>query len=262
MTPYLRLRQICLATDDLPRAVADIPAIFGVNLAHVDPHVEVYGVRNALFAFGLSFIEVVAPITGNNAADNAAARFVRRGPGRGAYMAIFNCDDPMARRPGLLALGLRIAAEIDVEGFRALQLHPRDCRATMIELDHTPGEQDLHGPYYPAGGTGWTATLRSDVTQGLREVVIESPTPGALAEHWARILDRPLQADPWPPLITVELCRMRFEAGPVEALTTLVVEVTDPASVLARAAALGYGVSGQRVQGLCGVDFELRSAAT
>jgi hypothetical protein len=255
MTPYLRLRQICLSTDDLPRAIADISAIFGVCLAHEDPNVAVYGVRNALFPFGLSFVEVVAPMED---ADNAAARFVRRGAGRGAYMAIFNCDDPLARRPALLALGLRIAAEIAVPGFQALQLHPRDCRATMIEFDHSPGEEDLRGPYHPAGGTAWTAAVRTEVTQGLREVVIESPTPAALAEHWARILDSPLRAEAGQWTIEVEMCRLRFEAGPAEALTTLVVEVLDPAAMLARAAERGYAVSGQRVRGLCGVDFALQ----
>lgn len=59
MTAYLRLRHICLATDDLARAKRDIPDIFGVRLA-LDPHAKDFEVVNAMFPFGLGFIEAMA----------------------------------------------------------------------------------------------------------------------------------------------------------------------------------------------------------
>ena len=253
MQAYLRLRQICLATDDLPRAAADIIAIFGVGLAHEDPDLAAYGVRNAVFPFGLSFIELVAPVR----EDTAAARFVRRGARRGAYMAIFNCDDARLRRHRMLALGMRIVAEIDREDFYAVQLHPRDCRATMIEFDRTTGEEDLRGPYFAAGGPGWTRALRTEVTQGIAEVVVESPTPLALCAHWARILDRPALERDGHGTIDVDLCRLRFVTGPAEALTTVAVQVADVDNVLTRAAGRGYAVADRQVLDLGGIRFRL-----
>ncbi len=252
--PYLRLRQICLAVADLDPALADLESIFGVALAYRDPLVEAWGVRNAVCPFGLSFVELVAPL----AHDSAAARFVRRGPARGAYMAIFNCDDPAPYRDRARALGIRVVADVAHPGFSAIQLHPRDGRATMIEFDHTPGEEDLHGPYYPAGGRGWTAALRLDRVAGLPEVELAAPDPMGLVAHWSHILARPVRDDGGEPAIDVELCRMRFVRGEVEALTTLTVAVADPAPVLARAVARGYTVDDDRIRALGGVDFRLR----
>jgi len=251
---YLRLRQICLAVPDLAAAMADLEAIFGVALAYQDPHVEAWGVRNAVYPFGLSFVELVAPLHD----DTAAARFVRRGAARGAYMAIFNCDDPAPYRERARSLGIRIAAELAHEGFAGIQLHPRDGRATMIEFDHTPGEEDLRGAYYPAGGTGWTRALRLDRVAALPEVELASPDAAALAAHWSRILGRPVTEDDGAPVIAVELCRMRFVPGPSEALTTLTVSVDDPAQCLARAAARGSAVDSDRIRALGGVDFRVR----
>ena len=191
MADYCRLRQICLVAADLPRAIADMQAIFGVKLAYQDPHVRRYGLQNALFPFGLAFVEIVSPMQ----ADTAAGRFLERSGGVGGYMAIFNCSDPQRRGLNANALGVRTAHTIDHPGFHAVQLHPRDCRAAMIEFDRTDGEEDLHGPYGPAGGTGWTDAIRTDVTKRLAEIVLESRDPVGLGRHWARILEMPFVAD-------------------------------------------------------------------
>ena len=61
MSAYFRLRQICLVTRDMTRSVADFTEIFGVRLAYRDPMVARYGLENALFPFGLAFVEIVAP---------------------------------------------------------------------------------------------------------------------------------------------------------------------------------------------------------
>lgn len=256
MIRYLRLRQICLATDDLPRAEADITAIFGVQVAHRDPKLQIYGVQNALFAFGLSFIELVAPLQAGNAAD----RFLRRGALRGAYMTVFNCHDPRRRRLHVLAMGLRIASEIEVDGFFGLQLHPSDGRATMIELDRTRGEIDLRGPYFAAGGTSWTKTMRTDITKGISAVVLDSPTPRDLGEHWGRILEKPFDTQSEEFHIDVDMCRIHLREGPTEVLSTVVVEVVDVAAVLQRAAERGFVVHGQQVLALSGINFLLTEA--
>ena len=101
MADYCRLRQICLVTADLTRVIADMQAIFGVKLAYQDPHVRRYGLENALFPFGLAFVEIVSPIE----PDTAAGRFLERSGGVGGYMAIFNCSDPERRGRHANAMG-------------------------------------------------------------------------------------------------------------------------------------------------------------
>ena len=105
MADYFRLRQICLVANDLPPVIGDMEAIFGVKLAYQDPHVRQYGLENALFPFGLAFVEVVSPVE----AETAAGRFLERSNGVGGYMAIFNCSDPERRGRHANALGVRTA---------------------------------------------------------------------------------------------------------------------------------------------------------
>jgi hypothetical protein len=254
MADYFRLRQICLVANDLPRVIADMQAIFGVKLAYQDPHVRRYGLENALFPFGLAFVEVVSPVE----ADTAAGRFLERTGDTGGYMAIFNCSDPERRGRHANALGVRTAHTIDHKGFHAVQLHPRDCRAAMIEFDRTDGEEDLRGPYSPAGGTGWTDAVRTDVTKRLAEIVVESPDPGGIGQHWSRILEKPFAPSGEGGRIDVDMTAIRFASGqsPRETLRTLVIEVADRGGIETRAAARGYPVSDAGVE-FCGVCFQL-----
>jgi len=254
MAEYCRLRQICLVAADLPRAIADMQAIFGVKLAYQDPHVRRYGLQNALFPFGLAFVEIVAPMQ----PDTAAGRFLERSGGSGGYMAIFNCSDPQRRGLNANALGVRTAHTIDHPGFHAVQLHPRDCRAAMIEFDRTEGEEDLRGPYGPAGGTGWTDAIRTDVTRRLAAIVVESPDPVGLGRHWARILEIPFVADGDGGRIEADMTAIQFARGDGarEILRTLAIEVADRSGIEARAAERGYPVSDAGVE-FCGVRFEL-----
>ncbi len=48
--------------DDLARARRDLPAIFGVELGHVDPLAIDFQVTNAIFPFGDAIVEVMAPV--------------------------------------------------------------------------------------------------------------------------------------------------------------------------------------------------------
>ncbi len=254
MADYCRLRQICLVAADLPRAIADMQAIFGVKLAYQDPHVRRYGLQNALFPFGLAFVEIVSPMQ----PDTAAGRFLERSGGVGGYMAIFNCSDPQRRGLNANALGVRTAHTIDHPGFHSVPLHPRDCRAAMIEFDRTEGEEDLRGPYGPAGGTGWTDAIRTDVTRRLAEIVLESPDPVGLGRHWSRILEMPFVADDDGGRIEADMTAMQFARGDGarETLRTLVIEITDRSGIEARAVERGYPVSDAGVD-FCGVRFRL-----
>jgi hypothetical protein len=256
MADYFRLRQICLVAKDLPRVIADMQAIFGVKLAYQDPHVRRYGLENALFPFGLAFVEVVSPIE----PDTAAGRFLERSGGIGGYMAIFNCNDPERRGRHANGLGVRTAHTIDHKGFHAVQLHPRDCRAAMIEFDRTDGEEDLRGPYSPAGGTGWTDAIKTDVSKRLAEIIVESADPAGIGRHWSAIIEKPFAPEGEGGRIAADMTAIRFVKGSDarESLRTLVIEVADRTGIEKRAAQRGYSLADGGVE-FCGVRFELRA---
>lgn len=235
---YLNLRQICLAAPELEPVVDTVREVFGLEVCHRDPNVAKYGLENALFVLGRAFLEIVAPTRG----ETAAGRFIERSGGVGGYMAIFDCSDPERRRERAERLGVRIAHVLDYPGYFGIQLHPRDCRATMLEFDRSDGGHDLDGPYHPAG-EHWRDAQRLDRVQGLPLIEVETPDPADLAGHWSRLMDAPLRSDAGgEPRIDFDLGAVRFAqapAGTPERLSAAWVQVTDPAAVLAAAARRG-----------------------
>ena len=187
MRPYLRLRQVCLAAPHLEAAAALIQALLGLEACHHDAGVAHYGLNNVVFPIGSDrFLEVVSPTR----SGTAAGRFLERMQGRGGYMLIFDCDDPKARATDAQRLGVRLANHIDRERYQGYQLHPKDCRATFLEFNHSAGGEEARGPYWPAG-EDWQRFVRSERTCRLDGVEVVSHDPAGLAQHWSRILGVP-----------------------------------------------------------------------
>jgi hypothetical protein len=254
---YLRLRQICLVARELEPVVEDIRAILGLEICYRDPGVAKYGLVNALLPIGTSFLEVVAPVEANT----AAGRFLDRSGGHGGYMAIFDCGDPERRRRHVEALGIRIANVIEYPEYLGVQLHPRDCRAAMIELNHMRGGDELTGAYHPAG-PDWRAAIRTHQTKALIETVIETPEPEDLARHWAGILELPARTKGDPVIELAYGGTIRFVPAPdgrTECLGGLRIEVADVERACAAAAARGYKPDENSLH-LAGVHFRLQSA--
>ena len=251
MPGYFRLRQICLVAPELAAAITDIETIFGVKVCYRDPAVEKYGLENALFPFGRTFLEVVAPTR----PGTAAGRFLERSGGVGGYMAIFSCDDVERRRAHADALGIAIAHTMDYPDFFGVQLHPRDCRAAMIEFDRTKDGADPDGPYHPAG-PDWRRAVKTDVTRSIVSVDVESPRPQDIAAHWSRILEQPLADDL---TIATEMIGIRFVqgTGDRETLRTLHLDVADEDAIHAGAKARGYAIEDNAIS-LYGVSFRFR----
>jgi len=179
---YLRLRQICLVSNDLAGEAARIKASLGLDECYRDPNVAKYGLENVLFPVGSSFIEIVAPTR----PGTAAGRFLERHGGRYGYMVILDCDDPERRQKRAESLGIRIANVIRHGSYLGVQLHPKDTGAAMIEFNRTEGGADPMGPYSPAG-PDWQRAIRGGA---LRAVEIECPEPEKLARHWGDIFQR------------------------------------------------------------------------
>ncbi len=255
MAGDLRLRQICLAATGLEPAAGDLAAILRTPVCRRDPGVGAYGLENVLFAIGPRFLELVAPIREGTAAE----RFLHRSGGKGGYMAIFECADPAARRAHAEAIGIKLAHESRHDGYHGVQLHPRDCRAAMIEFNHTEGGGEPFGPYWPAGPE-WQTFLRPEATRALVQVEIESPVSPDLALHWSRVLQAPVTGPRHGARIEIEDCALVFRSAPPgtrEVLSALTLAVADVEASLAAASARGYAVTGNAFFA-AGVVFRLR----
>ena len=53
----MRLRQVALVARDLDAAVEDVGGVLGIEVAYNDPGVGTFGLRNAVFPVGDTFLE-------------------------------------------------------------------------------------------------------------------------------------------------------------------------------------------------------------
>ena len=241
-TATLRLRQVCLVSHWLAPVVGTLQDILGLPVCYRDPAVAKFGLENALFALGSSFLEIVAPTQAGTAAGRFLARSGAPGQERGGYMLIFDCDAPEAHRQRAELMGVRVAFSLDCPDYQGVQLHPRDCRAAILEFDHTVGGQALDGPYHPAGAN-WQAGRRLDRVSGLALAEVESPDPAGLAQHWSALMGWPARAGgDGSHRFDFDFGALRIVAAPPgtpERISALQVAVGDTAAVLAAAALHG-----------------------
>src|SRR5690349_14346636 len=100
----MRLRQVVLAAAELEPVADALRRELGLGEPYADPGVAMFGLRNAVFALGDQFLEVVAP-AGD---DTAVGRWLAHRGGDGGYMLIFQLGDVAAARERARAAGVRI----------------------------------------------------------------------------------------------------------------------------------------------------------
>src|SRR5262249_25825348 len=127
----MRLRQIALVASDLDGARADIAAVFGVDYAYDDPGVGKYGLRNAVFPIGMTFLEGVSP----KAEGTTAGRLLEKRGGDGGYMVILQTPQLAEARQRIRDAGARIVDEITGDGFAFTHIHPRDVGGAIVSVD-------------------------------------------------------------------------------------------------------------------------------
>ena len=201
MLPY-RLRQIAFVTSDLAKVAGDFERAFGLPIIYRDPSVRKYGLSNALFPFGDSFLELVEP-----AEPSASAyRHRERLGGDGGYMLIFQGADALADRKKLVARGLTVIEAFGGDSgipvssdpviakrieelsrrYAATHFHPRDFSGLLVSLDSVTGLdwKDPYGFWPPAETDGPPANR----DLGIAEVTIDHPDAAAAADRWNDLL--------------------------------------------------------------------------
>jgi hypothetical protein len=256
----IQLRQICLVAGKLKPVIEDLTAILGINVCYVDAGVAAFGLENALMPVGRNFLEVVAPIQN----VTAAGRYLERRAGDGGYMVITQADSretQLAARQRALYSGVRIAHEIERDGWHLTQLHPRDLEAAFLELE-SDQHNDFDGYWMPVGGLGWEEKVKQDVTIDIVGVELQAEDPASLAAKWAHIVGTECTVDDdniTVPLdnVTLRFVALRDDRGP--GLSGLHIRVADRTAILNEATRRGCYISDDQVI-ICGTRFYLENS--
>ncbi|WP_374591663.1 VOC family protein [Novosphingobium sp.] len=196
----LRLRQIALAVADLEAATSQASQVLGLGPAYQDPAIVRYGLRNAVYAIGNTFLEFVSPITENT----TVGRLLAKQGGDCGYMVILQTDAADEARARIDAAGVRVADQLDRNGAGFMHLHPKDVGGTLLSVDYMPRWSD-----WEWGGPDW----QSCATHGeaITGVGIDALDPQAMAGRWGGILGRPMDPVDQVTRIHLDEGELRFE---------------------------------------------------
>ena len=177
MTPNgLRLRQAVLAATELDAVADRLREELDLGEPFADPGVDAFGLRNAVFALGDCFLEVVSPVR----PDTAAGRWIERRGGDCGYMLMFQLDDVDAARERARLLGVRDVLALDLDDISESHLHPADMRGAIVSISE---------PKPPAswrwGGPNWDERSAPGELTGADVAVSD---PAGVAERWGGVL--------------------------------------------------------------------------
>jgi hypothetical protein len=259
MGGYLRLRQIALVARKLAPVETRLATVLGLEVCYRDPGVGKYGLHNALFAMGGTFLEVVSPMQDGT----AAGRYIDRRKGDGGYMFIVDCDNLEARREHFKAMGVRIVEDLKSGDAtlmsEALHLHPRDTGGCLLSVDRHSGGADMLGGYKWAG-PDWRTHDRSTTVSRIIGAEMQADDPAALARRWGDLLQRPIgerDGNEWEIRLDAGFARfvpMRDDRG--EGLIAVHLACKDTPAILAAAREAGVAAGAAHVD-LAGVRFVL-----
>ncbi|MGE3073353.1 MAG: VOC family protein [Dehalococcoidia bacterium] len=186
------MRQIAFIVEDVDKVVADLNAVFGLEVAFIDEHLPpAYGLQNRLLPVGTQFIELCSMVRENT----AGGRYHARRGGDGGYMVITQCDDHAPRKARMKELGIRVVAARDTETSCLMQLHPQDTGGSFLEIDwHEKPDEKYPGWTHAIRGP-WQDFIRTDRVSAIVAAEIQSPEPAKLAERWSEIIQDPVTKD-------------------------------------------------------------------
>jgi hypothetical protein len=174
-----RLRQVALATASCDAVGGQLQAAFGWPEPFHDPGVGRFGLRNAVFAAGDTFVEVVAPVQ----PGTTAGRYLERRGGDTGYMAIFQMPDLQDARRRVADAGVRVIWTADLADMAGTHLHPKDVPGAIVSLDWADPPESWRW-----AGPDWTGSAPQSASGGLTGLTIEVADPADAAARWARVL--------------------------------------------------------------------------
>ena len=175
-----RLRQVALVAADCEGTAGRLQDTFGWPDPFHDPGVAEFGLRNAVFAAGDTFVEVVSPVRD----DTTAGRYRERRGGDSGYMAIFQVPDLAAARRRLVELGIRVVWTADLPDIAGTHLHPKDVPGAIVSLDWADPPESWRW-----AGPAWTGQAAGHLPGGIAGITIEVNDPARTGQRWRSVLD-------------------------------------------------------------------------
>jgi len=175
-----RLRQAVLVARDLEPVTSAVRDALGLGEPFADPGVAHFGLRNAVFALGDTFLEVISPVR----EDAPAARVLARRGGDCGYMVMFQVGDLAAARKRVAGQRVREVFEVELEDMSEVHLHPSDMRGAIVSLSSPRPREGWRW-----GGPGWSERSAPLSVAGARIAV---GAPGAVAARWSEVLGAPV----------------------------------------------------------------------
>jgi hypothetical protein len=203
-----RLRQVALAAADCEATASQLKETFGWPEPFHDPGVGRFGLTNAVFAAGDTFIEVVAPIE----PGTTAGRYLERRGGDSGYMAIFQMPDLEAARQRVASAAVRVVWTADLADIAGTHLHPKDVPGAIVSLDWADPPESWRW-----AGPEWTGGAPPHAAGGLAGLTIEVADPAGAAERWATVLGLTVISEGGAATIRLEQARQDLRFVPAAA---------------------------------------------
>lgn len=161
-----------MAVDDLEGSAGTLRSELGLGEPFADPAIQYFGLENAVFAIGDTFLELVSPIQDGT----AAGRLIGRRGGNCGYMAMLQVEDCAAARGRARDLGIREVFEIEFEDIEEAHLHPADVGGAIVSLS-----EPRPAGSWRWGGPGWPERSVDGKLLGLTVAVADAE---AATDRW------------------------------------------------------------------------------
>lgn len=235
MSRWAILRQVVLGVEDAEVAAKEAREALGLGGSFADPMLADIGLADETIRLGPeAHLEFVSPLS----PDVGLATWLTKG-GPGGYCFSIQVSDVDQRVAAAERLGIRVVADLPVDGHRVVQLHPGDM-GLLVELD---GISDPARWFWD--GVEAEEPESPQVVDVLG-VELTSPDPEAQAERWSAVFEVPLDRVDGVPQLALGSRVVRFLPGPRR--TFVAVDL---------AAAPGIGSA---ELSMSGVSFRLREA--
>jgi hypothetical protein len=197
---------VALVAHDCASVSEQLTKTFGWPTPFHDPGVGEFGLTNAVFPVGDTFVEVVSPVQ----ADTTAGRYLQARGGDSGYMAIFQVPDLAAARQRVASAGVRVVWTADLPDMAGTHLHPKDLPGAIVSLDWADPPESWRW-----GGPAWTGQAPAHPRGGLAGLTIEVQDPAAAGARWASVLGVDARSEDGTAVVHLESARQTLRFVPV-----------------------------------------------
>jgi hypothetical protein len=172
-----RLRQAVIAAAELEPVVERLRTELGLGEPFSDPAVAHFGLRNAVFALGDTFLEVVSPARDGT----AAGRQLERRGGDCGYMLMFQVPRLEPARERARGVGVREVFDVSLEDISEVHLHPADMRGAIVALSEPRPPESWRW-----GGPDWASRSAPLCVSG---AIVAVRDPALVEARWRSVID-------------------------------------------------------------------------